>query len=79
MKHLNLLWSELESVAYDFKTHTATLHQPARCCTDMRGAVRFCQYHFPGVRRIVTTSGGKPDVSYTLRGAGWKAGGQFSY
>lgn len=58
---------------YDFTSHTARLFLPDLSCTDMSGAIAFCQRLDEAVRRIETFEGERPDIQYQLLNGKWHA------
>lgn len=58
---------------YDFASHTARLFLPDMNCTDMSGAIAFCQQIDEAVQLIETFEDGRLDIRYQLRGGKWRA------
>lgn len=63
----------LDSLTYDFKTHTGTLHVTAGGCCDMTGCIKLFKSINPMVCKILVYSGAEEDTSYRKDGNKWLA------
>ncbi len=59
------------SVIYNWRTRAAILVLPELNCTDMAGAIAFCERIDPRVVNIITVVGDELDTRYALSGVRW--------
>jgi len=66
-----MLMCVLLRVEYNVQTRQATLYLRDNNCTDMAGAIEYCESKWSDVRWIQTWSGKRLDTVYSLNRGGW--------